>query len=333
MATLSTGSLTIADIAKRTDPNGSAAMIAELLTQTNAILNDIPWYMSNQPTSHQTTSRTSLPTPTWRNYNAGIASTKSTTGQSQEQMGMLEDLSEVDIAVASLGGNLGANRLNEGKAHIEGMGQEMTQTLFLGNSGVNPEEFTGFAPRFNALTGTTSQNVISGGGSGSDNSSIYLVGWAANKVYGIYPPGTTAGLVHRDLGEQIITVSAGLGGTRMLAYVDHFKWYAGLAVEDWRFVVRICNIDISNLVAKSSAADLFDLMIKATHRIPSLEACNPVFYLNRTCFQMLDIQGRDDVQTGGQLTYGEVAGKRLPFFRGIPARLVDQLTETEATVA
>lgn len=333
MATLSTASLTIVDIAKRTDPSGKAATIAEILQQTNAILDDIPWYPSNQPTSHRTTSRTSLPTPTWRTYNAGIASTKSTTAQSDEQMGMLEDLSEVDIAVANLGGNLNENRMNEARAHIEGMGQEMTRVLFLGNAGTHPEQFTGFSPRFNSTTGVTGQNVLSGGGSGSDNSSIWLIGWGRNKVYGLYPMGSSAGLEHKNLGEVLSTVTAGVGGNRMLVYADHFRWYAGLAVEDWRYAVRGANIDISNLVAKSSAADLFDLMIKMSHHIPNLQGCTPVYYVNRTVFQMLDIQGRDDVQTGGQLSYGEVAGRRLPFFRGIPVRLVDQLTETESAVS
>jgi hypothetical protein len=46
---------------------------------------------------------------------------------------------------------------------------------------------------------------------------------------------------------------------------------------------------------------------------------------------MLDIQRRDDVQSGG-MVYAEVDGKLIPSFRGIPIRIVDQLTETEAEV-
>jgi hypothetical protein len=333
MVTLSTASLTVAEIAKRTAPNGSAADIGEILNQALPMLDDIPWSESNQPTSHQTTLRTSLPVPTWRAYNAGIASTKSTTGQSNEPMGMLEDLSELDEAVADVGGNRAANRMNEATAHLEGMAQEMGQTIVYGNNGAVPEEPLGFFPRYASTTGITGENVILGGGSGSDNSSILLSGWKLGKIYGIYPKGTTAGLVHRDMGLKIMTVTAGLGGNRMLAYVDHFKWYAGLAVEDWRYAARIANIDISNLVAKSSAADLFDLMIKAMHCIPNLEACNPVFYMNRTVFQQLDIQARDDVQSGGQLGYADVAGRRLRTFQTIPIRLHDQLVQNEATIA
>lgn len=335
MATLSNASLTTADIAKRTDPDGSPAVIAEILQQANPMLKDMPQIESNQSITHQTTVRTSLPTPTWRAHNAGIASTKSTTAQAVTPMGMLEDLSEVDVAIAEQGGNLEANRLNEARAHLEGMGQEMARALVYENNAVNPERLTGFFPNYASTTATSAgANIILAGGAGSDNSSILLSGWGKGKVYGIYPKGTVAGLVHKRFAEpQIMTVTQGVGGTRMMAYVDHFKWYGGLCIERWDYASRIANIDVSNLVAKASAADLFDLMIKSMHTIFSLESCVPVFYMNRTLLQMLDIQARDDVQSGGQLGYKDVAGQTLRSFRGIPIRIHDQLTETEAAVA
>ena len=73
-------------------------------------------------------------------------------------------------------------------------------------------------------------------------------------------------------------------------------------------------------------------MIKAIHRIPYLRMCKPVFYMNRSCMQMLDIQKRDDVITGGGLKYDVVDGVWTPSFRGIPIRISDSLTETEAAV-
>ena len=116
----------------------------------------------------------------------------------------------------------------------------------------------------------------------------------------------------------------------MRVYQDQFTWDTGIAVRDWRYAVRIANIDVSDL-AGGSAADLINFMIKAMHRIPSMSKGKCAFYMNRSCHQYLDIQKRDDVASAG-MTYKEVDGKRVFDFRGVPVRKVDALTEAEARV-
>ena len=334
-ATLAATVPTLMDWAKRLDPDGRIATVAELLGQQNEILTDMQFIEGNLPVGHRTTMRTGLPTVAWRLLNAGVAPSKSTTAQVDEQCGMLEAWSEVDKDLAELNGDLAAFRMSEAVPFIEAMNQEMAQTLFYGNSGVSPEEFTGLSPRFSAISGANNgANVLSGAGSGSDNSSIWLIGWGPNSITGIFPKGSKAGLIHEDLGLCTIESTGGIGsGTRMRAYREHWQWKCGIALKDWRYVVRIPNIDISNLVAKSSAADLVELMIKAIHRLPNLAMCRPVFYMNRSCFQMLDIQRRDDVISGGGLTYQNVDGVATAMFRGIPVRKCDQLLETETAVS
>lgn len=331
MATLNASLVSLADWAKRLDPDGKIAAIGELLSQQNELLTDMPFIEGNLPTGHRTTVRTGLPTPTWRLLNKGVAAGKSTTAQIDEQCGMLEARGQVDKALAELNGNTGEFRMSEANAHLEGMNEEMASTLFYGNSGTAPEEFTGLAPRYSDLSGpANAQNIVSGSGSGSDNSSIWLVCWGPLTVHGIFPKGSKAGLSHEDLGLQD---AFDADNNRYRAYMDRWEWKCGIALRDWRYVVRIPNIDISNLVAKSSAADLVELMIKAIHRIPNLKMGKPAFYMNRTCFQMLDIQRRDDVITGGGLRYENVDGAMTPTFRGIPIRKCDALVENEAAVA
>lgn len=333
MATLASNALTLADWGKRIDPDGKTSSIVELLSQTNEILDDMIWLEGNLPTGHRTTMRTGLPTVAWRLLNQGVQPSKSTTAQVDEQCGMLEAWSEVDKDLAMLNGNTSAFRLSEAQAFIEAMNIEQAQTLFYGNQGTAPEEFTGLSIRYSSTTAGNGQNIIKAGGSGSDNTSIWLVCWGPQTIHGIFPKGSKAGLMHEDLGEVTVETSAGIAGTRLRAYQDHWQWKCGLAVKDWRYAVRIANIDVSNLVAKSSAADLIENMIKATHRIPSLGMGKCAFYMNRTVKQMLDIQRRDDVQTGGSLVYSEVDGKLIPSFRGIPIRTTDALLETEAAIS
>jgi hypothetical protein len=334
MGELGTAATTLVDVAKRLDPDGTIADIAELLAQMNPMLQDMAWKESNLPTSHRTTVRTTLPTVGWRTLNTGSTPSKSTTGQAEDSLAILDAWFEVDKHIADLNGNTEQFRLSESTAFVEAMAQEVAGTVIYGNVGTAPEEFTGLAPRYNSLSGTTASNVITGGGgSGGDNSSIWLVGWGDEKIFGIYPKGSKAGLVHENLGLVTVETTAGVGGTRMRAYQDHWEWKCGLCVKDWRYAVRIPNIDISALVTKTANADLWELMIKATHRIPNLAACKPVFYMNRTCMQMLDILGRDDVISGGQLKYEVVAGMPVTTFRGIPVRISDQITEAETTVS
>lgn len=332
-AVLSTGALTLADWAKRLDPDGKVPTIVELLAQTNEILTDMRWIEGNLPTGHRTTVRTGLPTVAWRLLNAGVLPSKSTTAQIDEQCGMLEAWSEVDKDLALLNGNLASFRLSEARAFIEAMNQEMAQTLFYGNGGLAPEEFTGLSPRYSAISGATNgRNVLSGGGVGSDNTSIWLIVWNELTCMGIFPKGSKAGLIHEDKGEQIIQNAGGVTGAKMVALTERFQWKAGIALKNWQYVVRIANIDVSDLVAGPAAADLTTLMIKAIHRIPTLSMGKPAFYMNRTIMEMLDIQGREDTISGGGLTTSNVDGVPRRTFRGIPLNTVDALLETEATV-
>lgn len=333
MATLAGTLYTTADLAKLQDPNGSIGAVIEMLAQKNGAIQDIPWMEGNLPTGHRTILRTGLPTVAWRLLNQGTAPSKATTAQSDEAAGILEGFLEVDELVANLNGNSAAFQTAEAAAFIQAMNQEFEGTLFYGNHGTSPEEFQGFAPRFNSLTGTTGDNIIGAGGTGSDNSSIWLVVWG-DGVHGIYPKGSNGGLTHTPLGLQTVYSSAGLGSGNRLRAIQHlFRWQCGLAIPDWQQVARICNIDISALVAESSDADLSKQMLKAVQRVRDLQDGKPVWYMNRSVFQYLTIQRRDDVKTGGQLSYTDVDGRLTYFYMGIPIRISDQLTEAEATIS
>lgn len=332
-ATLGGNVLTLADWAKRIDPNGSTADIVELLAQTNEIIGDMLFKQGNLPTGDQASVRTGLPTVYWRIANQGVTPSKSTTAQIAEQAGQLEAWSEVDTKIANLNGNTAEFRLSEAQAFIEAMNQEFASTLIYGNASLAEEEFTGLAVRYSSLSANNAQNIVNAGGSGGDNTSIYLVVWGANTVYGLFPKGSKAGLSHDDYGEVTAEITAGVGGTRMRVLQERWTWECGLMLRDWRYCVRICNIDVSMLIANdASSAKLFQLLTKAWHRIPAMGMGKPVFYCNRTVAEYLDIQAQDKVASGGQLSYQVIDGKPVLTYRTIPIRTVDAILETEAAV-
>jgi len=334
MATLSAVNPTLLDLAQRMDPQGKIATIIEMLNQTNEILLDMSWMEGNLPTGHKSVIRTGLPTPTWRKLYGGVQPTKSTTAAVTDTCGMLEAFAEVDKALADLNGNTSAFRLSEDAAHLEAMNQSMADTLFYGDEATYPERFTGLGPRFDDLTAANADNMIDGGSASgqTDNASIWLVVWGPNTVHGIIPKGSTAGFQMKDMGEVVIENVDGSNG-RMVAYRTHYRWDAGITVRDWRYVVRIYNIDKSTLTADaSSGADLSNLMFEAIDRIPNLNAGRPVFYMARDIRTKLREQLAAKTSSS-TLSIENVGGVRTSMFQEIPVRRVDALAADEARIA
>lgn len=335
MAALSANNPTLLDVARRMDPGGNIATIVELLEAVNPVLTDMGWQEGNLETGHRTTVRTGLPTPTWRKLYQGVQPSKSTTAQIQDTCGMLEAYGEVDKALADLNSNAMAFRATEDSAQVEGMSQEMAETIFYGNEGTEPEAFTGLAPRFNSLSAQNADNIIDFGGTGADNMSIWLCVWGPNTGFGIYPKGSKAGLSQRDLGEVTIENAGGVAGARMQAYRSHYRWDAGLTVRDWRYFVRICNIDFSVLNAGDAGAvtaqkALITAMIKASERIPTMGRGRAVWYVPRNIRENLRLGILE--KTSNNLTWETVEGKRVMTFDDIPVRRVDALRANEARV-
>lgn len=332
MPVLDTKNPTLVDVAKRLDPNGKIDAIAELLKQENGLLEDMTWLEGNLPTGHRHTVRSGLPTPTWRKLYGGVQPTKSRTVQITDNCGMLEAYAEVDKALADLNGNTNAFRLSEDAAHIQGMSHEMAKTLFYGNEGTTPEAFTGLAPRYNDGLQTRADNginVIQGGGSGSTNTSIWLVCWGPQSAWGIYPKGSTAGLQMSDKGQVTIENADGSQG-RMEAYRSHYRWDAGFALKDWRYVVRIANVDIPTLNTIANTKDLITWMVMASERIPSFSGVRACWYVNRTIREKLRLGILERIASN--LSWETVEGKRVMMFDDIPVKRCDALLNTEATV-
>lgn len=329
MPALAANNPTLLDVAKRLDPDGKIAAIVEILNATNPVLDDLTFIEGNLPTGHRTTIRTGLPTPTWRKLYGGVQPTKSTTVQVTDSCGMLEAYAEVDKALADLNGNTAAFRLSEDAAHIEAMGQEMASTLFYGNEGTEPEAFTGLAPRYNSKSAQNADNIIDAGGTGSDNTSIWLCVWGPQTGFGIYPKGSTAGLQMTDKGQVTVENVDGNGG-RMEAYRTHYRWDAGLTIRDWRYFVRIANIDVSDLDTVANTKKLIEWMIQASERIPELGKGRAVFYMNRRLREKLRLGILEKISNN--LTWETVSGERVMTFDDIPVRRCDALVNTEARV-
>ena len=329
MAVLAVTNPTIMDVVQATAPDGSISAVVEILNETNEILMDMTMIEGNLATGHQTTIRTGLPSGTWRVMYGGVQPTKSTRATITDTCGMLEAYAEVDKAAADLNGNTAAFRMDEDRAHIEGLNQDMADTLFTGDETLNPERFTGFNARFNDLSAANGDNIIDGGGTGSDNASIWLIGWSKQTCHGIYPKGSKAGLDVEDLGQETLTDAS---GGLYEGYRTHYIWKNGLTVRDWRFVVRICNIDRSALTTDASAgANIPELAFQAIELIPNLSIARFAFYTDRSVRTTWRQQAGNGISSS-TLTVEDVGGVPITKFHQIPIRKVDTLSADEARV-
>ena len=341
---------TLVDVASRLDPEGKIPVIAEMMSQCNDFYDDIPWVKANGRTTHEFVFRTSIPAGAWRSYNMGVPYSKSTTAKARIDLGMLEDYSQVDRALAEHSGDVQRFRESEDVAFLEGMSQTIVQTYFYGNSVQNPIEFMGFSPFYNTINTATAQNatnVINGGGSGSSCTSMWLIGWGAETIFGVFPEGSTAGLNHEDKGD--VTPGFDSVGNRFEAYTSWFRQQAGLCPKDWRYAVRYANLDTTTaagglfgatppdlFIAMGQALLLFPKLTRTTSGIVKTDAptddygVHPVFYMNRTLRHALDIQAVRDRNV--LLDMKDYAGMPITGYRGIPIKVVDQIVNTETAL-
>jgi hypothetical protein len=332
MTTIGSSFLDLIDAYKRQDETRQAATIIELLKKKNAVLEDAIAIECNSGTRHLTTVQTGLPSVAWGRLYQGISQSKGETAQVYDTTGFVEALSTVDKRLLDITKNPNALRMSEAQMFLEAMSQEAATRIFYGNTATDPEQFMGLAPRFSDLGAPNGGQIVDAQGSGSDNTSIWFVPWGDTECHLLYPEGTKAGVTREDKGEQRV-----LDGSSNPYYVleELFRWHLGLAVRDWRKVVRVANIDTSLLAAGS--VDIYKYMRKAywkfnKHRV---DGGKMAIYCNSDVLEALDADSTPTTSTSAsfvRLKPTEVDGKEVMAYRGIPVRQVDALVNTESRV-
>ena len=348
---LNSGHNTLMDIAKSFGPDGKCMVVAELLNQSNELIQYMNFIQGNLPTGHKASVRVGLPTVGFREFYKGVQISKSGRATIEDVCAMLEGRNEIDNDLADLNGNTAAFRLSEGLSFVEAMNEQFAQSVVYGNTSTNKDGILGLAPRYSSKEATSGQNIIDAGGTGATNTSVWLVVWGENTITGIYPKGSQAGLLQQDLGEIDAFDSS---NNRFRAYAERWQWKYGLHVKDWRYAVRIANILTADLTtqantqAVTASTWLNKLMIKALARIPSMGMGTATFLASRTVKEMLSIGALDKSQNAlsfteaanqyGQLAPGSVAGYGAGIqggqlrFMGVPVLTVDQILATESQI-
>ncbi len=350
MATIGNTYYNLADYFRSMSPDGSIeADIVEILSELTPLVLDAVTIEANNGTNHIHSIRDTLPSVTWGRLYRGIPASKSGRSQVTDTTGFVEGLSAIDKRLLELAGpKADALRLSEARGFLEAMAQEAEETVFYGDTITTPEEFKGLNARANVIgAGTYGNQIVDGGGVGSDNTSIHIVTWSEDYTSLIHPQNTKAGIQREDKGEQRTYDSL-----NNVYYVmeELFRWHLGLSVKDPRGNVRIANIDVSS--AQAGTVDLYALLRSAFYRLntrrsgrylmpdgtPKANAARTgrtVIYMNRDMLEVLDRLASNDGSSDSfvRLTPMELEGKEVMSYRGMPIRETDAILNTEAVVA
>lgn len=323
-------------------------MIAELLNQSNEPINDMLWMEGNLPTGHRITQRTGLPTTYTRQLNSPVQVSRGQTAQIDEGMSIFEAWNETDQSLLDLWSDKGNFLYIQSLAFYESLSESFANSLFYGDPSTDSSQFLGLAPRYSTVNTSNANNainVLDGGGTASNNTSIWLCTWAPNALHGTFPKGKASGIQRFVNPDQVVQGTTGVGGTRLRVHQEQYQWNAGIALWDWRWCARGCNIDVNNLQNEAGATDLTQMMIDMMYRMPSIfnppsTTGNPMttlsipgkqaFYCNRRVRANLHKQMMN--KTNNQLTMEDWYGKKVMTFAGIPIRNCDQILNTEARI-
>ena len=339
MATLSQSVVGLIEHYKTKNPDGTSAEIIEILHEMNPILDDAMMMECNNGTNHIHSVRGGLPALTWGQLYKGIPNSKSRYVQVTDTTGFVEGKSEVDVRLLDLAGDNGNKlRLSEAMGFLEAMSQEVADKLFYGNVATDPEQFTGFSPRFNDKSAPNGNQIIDAGGTGSDNTSMWMITWGDMQCQLLYPKGTQAGVNRVDKGEQNVLDA---DSNTYFAKMEVFTWHVGLAVKDWRYVTRIANIDVSDM--KAGNVKLYDFLRAAYYqhegrrrkKMGKMLTGMTALYCNRDVMEALDALATNAGASDSfiRLKPMEIQGQEVMTYRGIPIREVDAILNTESQVS
>jgi len=338
MATIGNSFPSLIDHFRSVDASGNYIPVIEALTVLNPVMQDAYVFEANQGFKNTSVIRTGLPTPTWGKLYQGIPQSKSTKQQVEDSSGFVESLSTVDTRLLNYKKNPAQARADEAAAHIEGMSQDVQTNFFYSDTASTPERFKGMAARYDTLANT---QVVNGGGSGSDNTSIWMVTWGRGKTGLFYPENSKAGIIREDKGEQRTTDAS---GNPYYVKEEYFRQDIGVMVGDWRYNTRIANIDVSDLLAGS--VDIYALLRRALYKMegrvasakgaqskmpnPFLGGGKTVIYANSTVMEALDKQTTNDTKL--ELRPDDLEGKEVLKYRGFAIRETDAILNTEAAL-
>lgn len=312
--------LTAIEQVKRSGFTDDERRIIEGLTVTNQILMDAPVKQANNRTVETHVIRTALPHGEHRKYYKGVSDKASQTKTVSEVVAQLASYSTVDKSLVDDALNPKEFLNGECASFIWGMGEDQADDIVYGNHTDDPSYINGWATRRQKLDNAVCAGM---GGTGDALTSMYLVKLGYQFTYFIYPQGASGlGVQRKDLGEVTAEDS---DGKKFQAYRNYFQADYGIAVEQEKSLIRICNINPSSV----DAAKLVETVLAMKRKLAVGDG-TICLYANADILGILDkgMFNKSNILMSAEDPWG----RELTKIRDIRLRQVDSILSTESAV-
>jgi hypothetical protein len=215
------------------------------------------------------------------------------------------------------------------------MTEDFENDFFYGDQKASILSIDGLATRLNKLSSVKTNKgyqIVSAGGS-TNLTSLYLAGWGQGGASLFYPQGSQAGIDRIVTPRQRVTDG---DGNPYYAYCSNVNWQVGLAVENYRMLGRIANIDTVALASFGSGTDtspkLLDFVVTVKNRLQYKNGYKFAWYCNEATYGVLERMARD--KAGYQLSIRDVMGGAPELYlNGWQVFMSDKITSAEAVVS
>ena len=340
------------ELMKHDGPGNSLLPMINSLSQRIDLLKVAYWQEANDGTGHKGIREFSQPAGSWRGYNEGVAVEVPSSVNFREPTGMLASRCQADMSLMRHSKNPGEKRMRMMGQFSAGMLKTFATTILYGDRSVDGKRPNGIMSRtpYNSLSSARVHDNAGGAASVTANkTSILIIGFGPEKVSLIHPandaPGSVdanhpdpdmsgAGIRITDLGPDLVKDPGGTNEFYAARSWIEFHW--GIAIEDERYIQRICNISTSNIDGVDDFSFDYKVMNTALEAMPDHDgACILVNKTLRT--QMRNAMAeKSNVFHTADFPWGknQLAYDNIPVLLMSPTDtgLAGGLVNTEATV-
>ena len=300
---------------------GLESQYANILTRRNRMLEDAVFEPTTEHVTDTYNAVKSIPQLAKTNIEQGAPVVRGAWETIREPTASWKAYSEVGDDVLAVADDPDKIRTDDANLVMQGASQQVASILVYGSrASMGLDGIDGFATRLNSISNQF--GVFSGGGSGADLSSIYIIQW--HKWYGaclLYPKNIPfAGIRARDMGMQEVTTPRGY----YEVWHTKFEVHWGMEIREPRNVIRYCNLETAQGL---NSFDL-DQMIAILEEMQETEGA--VAYMNRRIKTQLAIQAVNKPNV--EYAPGEWAGRPVSFLQEVPVKLHEAVLSTESAV-